>query len=127
MFGERHNLTAYLPPLIGRAHDQETLRPLLLGGDGHLLTLTGTGGCGKTALGLALARDLLGSFSDGVWKVEMTDPNLYPTRALPIEQLAVQIDDIFRLLVGGHRATPARQQTLRAAFDWSHALLARDE
>ena len=81
MFGERHNLPAYLPPLIGREHDLNALRPVLLGGDGHLLTLTGTGGCGKTRLALALARDLVGSFPDGVWVVELAglaEPRLVP-------------------------------------------------
>jgi predicted ATPase/DNA-binding SARP family transcriptional activator len=36
-----------------------------------LLTLTGAGGSGKTRLALELARDLINSYSDGVWLVEL--------------------------------------------------------
>src|SRR3712207_5669640 len=37
----------------------------------RLLTLTGVGGSGKTRLALEVARDLVGSYPDGVWLVEL--------------------------------------------------------
>ncbi len=43
------------------------------------------------------------------------------------EQLAERLDDRFRLLTGGSRTALPRQQTLRAALDWSHDLLATVE
>ena len=43
--------------------------------------------------------------------------------ALPVGELAARLDDALRLLTGGTRTAPTRQQTLRAALDWSHALL----
>ncbi len=43
--------------------------------------------------------------------------------ALSLEQLAARLDDRFRLLTGGSRTALPRQQTLRAALDWSHDLL----
>jgi len=46
---------------------------------------------------------------------------------LGIEGLRRRLDDRFRLLVGGTRLAPQRQQTLYAALEWSHALLAPDE
>ena len=46
---------------------------------------------------------------------------------LGIEGLRRRLDDRFRLLVGGARLAPRRQQTLYAALEWSHALLAADE
>lgn len=49
------------------------------------------------------------------------------TRALPIEELARRLDERFRLLIGGDRAAPARQQTLQATMDWSYNLLAPPE
>jgi predicted ATPase/DNA-binding XRE family transcriptional regulator len=44
-------------------------------------------------------------------------------RVLGLEQLAERLDDQLRLLVGGVRGAPSRQQTLRATLDWSYALL----
>jgi len=40
--------------------------------------------------------------------------------ALPLEEIAERLDDVFGLLTGGSRTAPARQQTLRAAIDWSY-------
>jgi predicted ATPase/class 3 adenylate cyclase/Tfp pilus assembly protein PilF len=46
---------------------------------------------------------------------------------LSVEGIAVRLDDRFRLLTGGPRTALPRQQTLRAALDWSHDLLAEPE
>jgi non-specific serine/threonine protein kinase len=48
-------------------------------------------------------------------------------RLLSVEQIVARLNDRFRLLTGGSRTTIARQQTLRAALDWSHDLLAPAE
>ena len=42
---------------------------------------------------------------------------------LPIEQIAARLDDRFNLLTNGYRTALPRQQTLRAAIDWSYSLL----
>jgi predicted ATPase len=47
--------------------------------------------------------------------------------ALTVEQIAARLDDRFRLLTGGSRTTLPRQQTLRAAIDWSFSLLSEPE
>lgn len=41
--------------------------------------------------------------------------------------VAKRLDDPFKLLAGGSRSAPTRQQTLRAALEWSLALLPDDE
>jgi predicted ATPase len=47
---------------------------------------------------------------------------------LGVKALAQKLDERLRLLVGGStRAAPTRQQTLRAALDWSHGLLTAAE
>jgi predicted ATPase len=46
-----------------------------------LLTLIGAGGCGKTVLGQAVARDLVDYFREGAWPVELaplSDAGLVP-------------------------------------------------
>jgi non-specific serine/threonine protein kinase len=46
---------------------------------------------------------------------------------LAVPQIAARLDDCLRLLTGGSRAGPTRQQTLRTAMDWSYALLTAQE
>jgi predicted ATPase/class 3 adenylate cyclase/Tfp pilus assembly protein PilF len=48
-------------------------------------------------------------------------------KALPVEKIAERLDDMFRLLTGGSRTALPRQQTLRAAIDWSYHLLSEPE
>jgi len=43
--------------------------------------------------------------------------------ALSVEQIAARLGDRFQLLASGDRTAPPRQQTLRAAVDWSYELL----
>src|SRR6266508_3106672 len=49
------------------------------------------------------------------------------TRALAVEQIVARLDDAYRLLTGGSRSALPRQQTLRAAMDWSYDLLSVHE
>jgi tetratricopeptide (TPR) repeat protein len=44
-------------------------------------------------------------------------------RALPPAAIAARLDDAFRLLTAGGRTALPRHRTLRAAMEWSHALL----
>jgi non-specific serine/threonine protein kinase len=48
-------------------------------------------------------------------------------RVLTVAQILDRLDDALRLLTGGSRAAPTRQQTLRATLDWSYALLSPSE
>ena len=48
-------------------------------------------------------------------------------RALSVDELARRLGDRFRLLAGADRTALPRQQTLRAAVDWSYALLPEPE
>ena len=47
--------------------------------------------------------------------------------ALSVEQIAGRLGDRFQLLASGIRTAPVRQQTLRAAVDWSYELLTEPE
>ncbi|MBW3587959.1 MAG: tetratricopeptide repeat protein [Actinobacteria bacterium] len=48
-------------------------------------------------------------------------------RMLTPQQIADRLDEMFRILTGGGRVALERQQTLRAAVDWSYRLLAEPE
>ncbi|MER6942974.1 LuxR C-terminal-related transcriptional regulator [Nonomuraea sp. NPDC000554] len=48
-------------------------------------------------------------------------------RALSVQQLLDRLDDRFRLLTAGSRATLPRHQTLRALIDWSYGLCSDKE
>ena len=74
-----NNLPVQSTPLIGREKELADAWPLVLRDDIRVLTLTGPGGTGKTALGLEVARNLIDSFPDGVFFVALapiTAPNL---------------------------------------------------
>jgi predicted ATPase/DNA-binding CsgD family transcriptional regulator len=58
-----------LTRFIGR--EQEVAEVKRLVAATRLLTLTGSGGCGKTRLALRVAADLLPDFVDGVWIVDL--------------------------------------------------------
>jgi non-specific serine/threonine protein kinase len=66
-----HNLPAPHTQLFGREQDSATIRDLTLQTPGRLVTLTGTGGCGKTQLALLVATSLIDTFPDGVWLVDL--------------------------------------------------------
>ena len=57
--------------IIGREVELETIRDLVLHGDGRLVTLTGAGGCGKTSLALESARRLEGVLTDGAAWIDL--------------------------------------------------------
>ena len=48
-------------------------------------------------------------------------------RAMSVEQIEQRLEDVFRLLAGGSRTAPTRQQTLEAAIEWSYKLLTEPE
>ncbi|MGA0560858.1 winged helix-turn-helix domain-containing protein [Ancylobacter sp. VNQ12] len=73
------NLPAAANDLVGRGASLEFLREACAAY--RLVTLTGPGGIGKTALAIELARSLLARFDAGVWLVELAslaDPGLLP-------------------------------------------------
>src|SRR3981081_1293087 len=72
-----HNLPVQLTSFVGRRRETEEVRELLTGM--RLLTLTGSGGCGKSRLALQVAADAIDDYSGGVWFVglaALADPTL---------------------------------------------------
>lgn len=72
-----NNLPIQLTSFIGREKEIAEVKRWLE--TSRLVTLTGAGGCGKTRLATQVAADLLESFDDGAWFVELAplaDPAL---------------------------------------------------
>jgi predicted ATPase/DNA-binding CsgD family transcriptional regulator/Tfp pilus assembly protein PilF len=64
-----HNLPAPRSSFVGREREiEEVKRELAMT---RLLTLTGVGGSGKTRLALEVARDLVETYPDGTWLVQL--------------------------------------------------------
>ena len=74
-----NNLPQQVTSFVGREKEVAALKALLA--KTRLLTLTGSGGSGKTRLSLQVAADVLEAFPDGVWLVELAplaDPASVP-------------------------------------------------
>src|SRR5258706_2912798 len=75
----KHNLPLQVTRFFGRETEISQLKARLA--EHRLVTLTGSGGVGKTRLSLATAEAVLPDFPDGVWLVELaplSDPGLIP-------------------------------------------------
>jgi len=78
-----NNLPVQLTSFVGRENEITELKQEL--NDHRLVTLTGSGGTGKTRLSLQVAAELLEKFDHGVWFIELaplTDPHLIPQTIL---------------------------------------------
>ena len=90
------NLPTPLTSLIGAEQSIQTVSEMLKSPSVRLLTLMGPGGVGKTRLAIAVGRELLDTFSDGVFFVPLetvSDPELLPAqvaRALNVETVNQQ-------------------------------------
>lgn len=82
-----NNLPADVSTLVGR--DSDVLDVLDLLDESRLVTLSGSGGVGKTRLGISAARAALASYPDGVWFVDLarieSGQLVLPAIALPLD------------------------------------------
>jgi predicted ATPase/DNA-binding winged helix-turn-helix (wHTH) protein len=108
------NLPAETADLIGR--DDEVAEVIGLVTDHRFLTLTGTGGIGKTRLAVEVARRLLPRFADGVWIAELA-----PISDPPLVLVTVAAALGLELISGA--VSPAR---VAAALGAKHFLLMLD-
>lgn len=69
--GRPNNLPSAVKTFVGRQAELDRVRELVLSPGVRLVTLTGTGGSGKTRLALRVAETLLEPFKDGVFLVDL--------------------------------------------------------
>jgi predicted ATPase/class 3 adenylate cyclase/DNA-binding CsgD family transcriptional regulator len=109
-----HNLPVQRTRFIGRQTEMDAVIRLLA--EEPLVTLVGSGGCGKTRLAMQVAAEVLDAYPDGVWLADLaavSDPDAIPT----------QVGQIFALKQGpGMTATDA----VAAYLANKHALLILD-
>ncbi|MCW5559947.1 MAG: adenylate/guanylate cyclase domain-containing protein, partial [Verrucomicrobiae bacterium] len=86
-----NNLPAQVTSFIGRAREMAEVRRLLE--SSRLVTLTGSGGTGKTRLSLQVAAEQLEAFPHGVWLVELatlTEPGQVPEAVAEVLDLRAE-------------------------------------
>ncbi|MEV6602267.1 adenylate/guanylate cyclase domain-containing protein [Actinoplanes sp. NPDC051346] len=66
-----HNLPAPVTAFVGRQNDVAELRELV--GTHRIVTVAGFGGGGKTRIALAVAEQVLPSYPEGVWVVDLAE------------------------------------------------------
>ncbi len=108
--------------LVGREKELAEVLDLIGRGDGRVLTLTGPGGTGKTALAVKAAEDLAGRFPDGVFFVDLSaleEPaQVVPAIAatLDVRESRGQAVPLFDLLA----ATLGRRKVLLVLDNFEH-------
>jgi predicted ATPase len=114
--GQFGNLPAQLTPLIGREQEVTAACTLLRRSEVRLLTLTGTGGVGKTRLGLQVAIELLDDFADSICFVSLA----------PIRDSELVIPAIVQTLGLWEPVDRSPLEHLKAFLQEKHVLLLLD-
>jgi predicted ATPase/DNA-binding winged helix-turn-helix (wHTH) protein len=107
-----NNLPQLLTSLIGRAEVLDVIKARLK--DHRLVTLTGSGGVGKTRLAVAVGEELVEAYPDGVWMIDLA----------PIKDAAIVASVVSEVL--GVGAAGATIQGLLATLKSRRLLLILD-
>lgn len=127
-----NNLPVQLTSFVGREKEVTEIKALLDGA--RLVTLTGSGGTGKTRLSLEVGAQELGNYPHGVWQIELaplTDPaqiipavaQAFGLQELPFTPLAAMVTDYLRdkqLLLLLDNCEHMIETCARLADDWLH-------
>ncbi len=116
----RHNLPLQLTSFVGRDTELEDARRAVH--RSRMLTLTGTGGTGKTRLAVRIAGDLVGGFRHGAWFIDLAGVR-------DAEGVAIAVADVLgvrkargRPVLASLAAWLARKQLLLVLDNCEHLL-----
>jgi predicted ATPase/class 3 adenylate cyclase len=84
------NLPAAVTPLVGREADVAAVEALLRRDDVRMVTITGTGGSGKTRLAVAVAERLGDAFRNGLVFVDLTTAT-HPGQVADVISMAIDL------------------------------------
>ena len=110
----KHNLPHQLTSFIGREKEIAELERLLA--TTRLLTLTGSGGCGKSRLALQAAPRMLHAYPDGIWLAELA----------PLERASLVTQTVARVLAIKEQAGKALLDTVAESVASRKLLLVLD-
>ena len=110
----KHNLPASVSSFIGREQELREIQQRL--GENRLITLTGTGGTGKTRLALQAATAERDHFSDGVWLIDLA----------PLAASELVLETIAKVLNLPEAPDPAPIERLGVYLEPRHLLLVLD-
>ncbi|HZU11237.1 MAG TPA: helix-turn-helix domain-containing protein [Chloroflexota bacterium] len=109
-------LALELSPLIGREHEEAAVVHLLRGRDVRIVTLTGTGGVGKTRLALRVASELKSAYHDGSAVVSLA-PLRDADQALPAIASALDVAAVPHSDVNGVLREALRDREMLLVLD----------
>jgi tRNA A-37 threonylcarbamoyl transferase component Bud32 len=112
----KHHLPAYLTPLLGRQQEVVEACTLLRRPEVRLVTLTGTGGIGKTRLTVHVATELLADFAESVYFVSLA----------PISDCELVVPTIAQTLELKESGARPLMDLLKAFLQDKHVLLILD-
>lgn len=117
-----NNLPEQLTTFVGRKKELGEVSALL--SRNRIVTLVGSGGCGKTRLAVQVASDNVASFPDGVWLAELasvTDPAMVPQT---VASLVGAREDPGQTIMQSLTAHLKRRKTLLVIDNCEHLLMA---
>ena len=118
----RAALPAAATALVGRERELAELTALLSSDDARVVTLTGTGGTGKTRLALAAAEGLAASFESGVYFVSLVEAD-EPSLVLPAIASALGLEEAGTRPLAQLLATALAERELLLVLDnFEHVL-----
>lgn len=107
---QQHNLPAQLTTFIGRAKETETISQFI--NERRLVTLTGSGGCGKTHLACEVTAKEVQEYKDGAWLVDLAP-------LTSNELVAKEITEVLNIPEVANKALFARLAVFSGGFELS--------